>query len=133
MEEIGPALVLFPLTPRTATKILRRRLKRTLVLMYEIICAYSPFFFNAINSAIRLWCLSASGPIPPVVVRMIGVKDPCSTFKTLSLYLFFFDILMMNIRLSNLHIDVGLTVRMKHLDIEKSALVSPPNTYTRHI
>ena len=54
MVEIGLALELLPLSPLIAANILRRRLKRSLVLIYCMIDEYSSFLFDAINSAILL-------------------------------------------------------------------------------
>ena len=52
---------------------------------------YCSFLFQLNLRAICLRNLSASGPIPPLVLKTIGVKDPRSTWMTRWLYALFFS------------------------------------------
>ena len=54
MVEIGLALVLLPLSPLIAIRMLLKRLKRSRVLIYSMTCEYSSFLFKAISCAILL-------------------------------------------------------------------------------
>ena len=92
--EIGAVLsfALFPRIPLMATRTLFSKLNRNLVRMYPITSAYRSFLFSEMRVAILLWNIFASFPNPPKVDITIGVKEPFSICRTLSLYAFFFSL-----------------------------------------
>ena len=68
-----------------------RRSKRILRRMKAMTSLYRWLFFTLIFCARCLRNLSASPPIPPVVLNTSGVKEAFSTCSTLELYLSFFS------------------------------------------
>ena len=83
---------LFPRTPRILVSMLFSRQNRNLVLMQFTTQEYGSLRFTDISSAILLWNLSASGPMPPKVETTIGVKVPFSTWIMRSLQVAFFSL-----------------------------------------
>ena len=92
-SEIGASfpLFLFPLSPWSATRMLFSNENLSLVLMWLTTSEYFSWRLSAISSASLLWNFVASGPIPPVVEKISGVKEPLSTCMILWLYAFFFS------------------------------------------
>ena len=89
--ETSVSFLLLPLSPRMANKMLLNKENRILVRMWLTTSAYSSPRLREISSANRLWYIVDSGPIPPVVEKIRGAKDPLSTCIILSLYVFFFS------------------------------------------
>ena len=76
--------LLRPRSPRMATSVLLNNANRMLVRIKPITWLYSSPFFLENSSAMRLWYLVDSGPIPPEVENTRGEKDPFSNVRFFS-------------------------------------------------
>ena len=79
------------LLPRKHRRVDFKAKKDNLTLRYLITSSYFSPFFVLSFSASDLWYLAHSNPITPVVVKISGVKEPCSTCITRRLYWRFFS------------------------------------------
>ena len=81
-SDMGMSFLFFPLCPLTAMRTLFSREKRSLVRRWFITSEYCSFRLAAMSSAILLWYLVDSGPIPPVVEKTFyAAFFSCSCFS----------------------------------------------------
>ena len=90
---------------------------------HEITTAYSSFCFTLSFLANSETNLEHSSPIPPFVPKTSGVKLPCSTSRTLSLYSRFFAC---SCCLNIVDVLIGRRVNMRNSYIKKFCLSTPP-------
>ena len=87
-------ILLIDLDPRIHSNIDFNTRKEIFTRMYRMTSSYFSPFFALIFSAKVLWYFWHSCPIAPEVVKMSGVKVPCSTWITRWLYCAFFTLLL---------------------------------------
>ena len=86
MKLMSGSLDIFPLIPLTAIRTLQSKEKRSRVLIKPITWEYSSLLFSDIFPVIFLMTFVQLGPIPPVVKKTWGSKDPFSVCNTRSSY-----------------------------------------------